>query len=219
MSKAGQVTVTMFLTLDGVAQGPGAPDEDRGGGFDQGGWVVPYLDDEMLGIVNDVVGRAEALLLGRKTYESFASHWPLVTDPADTIAAALNRMPKYVVSRTLNRLEWKGSALLRGDLAQEVAELKRRHGGEIQVHGSIELARALFAGDLVDACHLYTFPVVLGRGRRLFEPGAAPAALGLLGTRTTSQGLVVSSYRRVGKPAYGAYGLETVQTEGGSRAG
>lgn len=170
----------------------------------------------MLGIVNDLVGQAEAFLLGRKTYETFASHWPLVTDPSDRIAAALNGRPKYVASRTLDRVEWSGSSLIRGDLGRQVAELKRRHAGEIQVHGSIELARWLFAEDLVDACHLYTFPVVLGSGRRLFEPGAAPAALALLGTRTTSTGLVVSSYRRAGKPSYGAYGLETVGREGGA---
>jgi dihydrofolate reductase len=215
MSQAGHVTVTMFLSLDGVAQGPGSPDEDRGGGFEQGGWVVPYLDDDMLGIVTGIVGQASAFLLGRKTYQTFASHWPLVTDPADAVAAALNGRPKYVVSKTLDRADWRGATLLRGDPAKEIAQLKQMEG-EIQVHGSIELARWLFARELVDTCHLWTFPVVLGGGRRLFEPGAVPAALAHVATRATGRRVVVSSYRLAGRPSYGTYGLETVGQEGGA---
>ncbi|HEX6104238.1 MAG TPA: dihydrofolate reductase family protein [Gemmatimonadales bacterium] len=211
MSTAGKLTVTMFLTVDGVYQAPGAPDEDRDGGFQHGGWLVPYFDEDMGPIVDEAFGKASAFLLGGKTYRIFASHWPRVTDPADQVAAALNRLPKYVVSKTLAQPEWSPTTVIRGDVAKQVADLKRRHEGEIQVHGSGALARLLFAEDLVDECHLWTYPVVLGSGKRLFEPGARPAALRLIGTRTTSTGVVVHSYRRAGVPTYGAFGLETAE--------
>jgi dihydrofolate reductase len=209
MTTAGKLTLTTFLTLDGVAQAPGGPDEDRSGNFQHGGWLVPYLDDDMMQIVDSAFARADAFLLGRKTYEIFASYWPHMTDPKDVVAGALNRLPKYVVSRTLEKVEWQPSTLIRGDVAKQVADLKRRYPTEIQVHGSIELARTLFAEDLVDECHLWTYPVVLGSGKRLFEPGVTPAALTLVNTRTTGTGVVVNSYRRAGKPTYGSFDLET----------
>ena len=209
MPDPAKLTVTMFLTLDGVAQAPGGPDEDRSGGFAPGGWLVPYFGEDMGRIVDEAFGRASAFLLGRKTYEIFVQHWPRVTDPSDEVAAALNRLPKYVVSNTLQRADWEGTTVIRGDWAGQVAELKRRHGGEIQVHGSPQLARSLFDAELVDECHLWSFPVVVGGGKRLFEAGAAPIAMQLLRTRTTDSGVVVGSYRRVGKPTYGAFGLET----------
>jgi dihydrofolate reductase len=205
----GKLTATMFLTIDGVYQGPGAPHEDRDGGFEHGGWVVPYLDDDMIRIINDSFPRADAFLLGRRTYEIFASHWPRVTDEADPVASALNRLPKYVASRTLTRADWKGTTIVR-DALQAMADVKRRHAREIQIHGSGALVRALLATDLVDELTLWHYPVVLGSGKRLFGPEVTPTAFELVDTARTGKGVVVSRYRRVGKPTYGTFGLETV---------
>jgi dihydrofolate reductase len=208
MSTAGKLTLTTFLTLDGVMQAPGGPNEDTSGDFPHGGWLVPYFDDEMGQIVDRAFGRADAFLLGRKTYEIFANHWPRVTDPRDVVASTLNRQPKYVASRTLKHLEWHNSRLIQEDVAERVAGLKQEYRREIQVHGSGELAQTLLANDLVDEFHLWLFPVVLGSGKRLFSRGAIPASLALAGTRKTSTGVVVNSYQRVGKPAYGSFALD-----------
>ncbi|MGH7526990.1 MAG: dihydrofolate reductase family protein [Gemmatimonadales bacterium] len=204
----GKLTLTTFLSLDGVMQAPGGPDEDRSGNFQHGGWLVPYFAEDMGPIVDDAFAKADAFLLGRRTYEIFAAHWPRMTDPNDAVAAALNRLPKYVASRTLDKAEWHNSTLVRGDVVKQVAELKRRHEREIQVHGSGDLAQTLIANDLVDEYRLWTFPVVLGSGKRLFGSGAVPAALTLAATKVTSTGVVVSTYRQSGKPTYGSFALE-----------
>ncbi len=209
MTTAGRLTLTTFLTLDGVMQAPGAPTEDQSGDFRHGGWLVPYFDADMMRIVSEAFSRADAFVLGRKTYEIFAPHWPRVTDPEDAVAAALNRQPKYVASRTLKQVEWHNSTLIREDVARQVAELKWRYPREIQVHGSGDLAQTLLEHDLVDEFHLWLYPVLLGGGKRLFGRGTIPAALALAETRSTSSGVVVNSYRRIGKPAYGSFGLET----------
>jgi dihydrofolate reductase len=208
----GKLTLTTFLTLDGVMQAPGAPDEDRSGNFQHGGWLVPYFGDDMMRIVNDAFARADAFLLGRKTYEIFASHWPRVTDPDDLIAAALNRLPKYVVSKSLKNADWKGTTIIRSEVTRQIGELKSRYPREIQVHGSGNLAQTLFANDLVDEFHLWHYPVVLGSGKRLFGSGTVPAALSLFESRRTDSGVMVNSYRRAGKPTYGSFGLETETT-------
>ena len=208
MATAGRLTLTTFLTLDGVMQAPGGPDEDRSGNFKHGGWLVPYADADMGRIIDDTFAAVDAFLLGRKTYEIFAAHWPRVTDPSDPVATALNRLPKYVVSRTLDRAEWHNSTVIRGDIPKQVAELKRRHEREILVQGSSELIQTLLANDLVDEYRLLLFPVVLGSGKRLFGSGAVPAALRLVDTRATSTGVVVNTYRPSGKPAYGSFALE-----------
>jgi dihydrofolate reductase len=208
MANTGKLTLTTFLTLDGVIQAPGAPTEDPSGNFEHGGWLVPYADADMGRIVTDAFAAADAFLLGRKTYQIFAAHWPSVTDPADPVATALNRLPKYVASRTLAKAEWHNSTVIRGDIAREVAELKRKHPREIQVHGSGDLAQTLLTNDLVDEFRLWLYPVVLGSGKRLFGSGAVPAALELVTTNTTSTGVVVSTYRRAGKPAYGSFALD-----------
>jgi dihydrofolate reductase len=208
MASTGKLTLTTFLTLDGVMQAPGAPTEDPSGNFKHGGWLVPYADADMGQIVTKAFAEADAFLLGRKTYQIFAAHWPRVTDPADPVATALNRLPKYVASRTLAKAEWHNSTVIRGDIAREVAELKRRYAREIQVHGSGDLAQALLANDLVDELRLWLYPVVLGSGKRLFGSGAVPAALELVTTNTTSTGVVVNTYRRAGKPAYGSFALD-----------
>lgn len=199
------LTVTTFVTLDGVMQAPGGPDEDRDGGFEHGGWVMPYFDEEGGRFMAEVFATADAFLLGRRTWEIFAGYWPKVTDPADPIAGPLNRLPKHVASRTLERVSWQGSSLVR-DAASEVAALKARYARELQVHGSGGLVQTLLAHDLVDTLRLLVFPVALGTGKRLFGKGTAPAAFALAGSRTTPAGVAVHTYRRAGKPAYGTVG-------------
>ncbi|MEU2182640.1 dihydrofolate reductase family protein [Streptomyces thermolilacinus] len=200
-----QLTLTTFLSLDGVMQAPGGPDEDRSDGFDRGGWVVPYADDDMGRFMNEVFDRADAFLLGRRTYEIFASYWPKVTDPDDPIAGPLNNLPKHVVSRTLRTVEWNNSHLVEGDLGEVVARLKEGPGREVQVHGSARLAQGLIAHGLVDALNLLVFPVFLGKGRRLFPDGGVPTAYELTGHRTTSTGATIQTYRPTGPAEFGAF--------------
>jgi dihydrofolate reductase len=202
-----ELTITTFLTLDGVMQAPGGPSEDTSGAFVHGGWLVPYADADMGTFMLEVFAKADAFLLGRGTYEIFAAHWPRVTDAADPVATALNALPKYVASKTLERADWQGTTVIR-DVLGEVARLKQHYTREIQVHGSPGLAQTLLANDLVDVYHLLHFPVVLGQGKRLFGAGTVPAALKLTATQTTSAGVVISSYQRAGRPAYGSFALD-----------
>jgi dihydrofolate reductase len=203
-----KLMVTTFVSLDGVMQAPGGADEDREGGFEHGGWAVPHIDQLVIERMTEVTGRAGALLLGRRTYEEFAATWPLA-GADDPIGAKLNRMPKYVASRTLDTVSWSGSTLLTGDAAEAVGELKQGDGGEIQVHGSGGLIQTLIAHDLVDEFHLLVFPVLLGSGKRLFAEGTIPAGLELVGGTTLGTGVFVGTYARRGKVEYGAMGPET----------
>jgi dihydrofolate reductase len=199
-----RLTMTMFVSLDGVVQAPGGPQEDVSGGFQHGGWLVPYFDQAFGEFMTSVFTRPIAFLLGRGTYQIFAGHWPKVTDPDDLVARKLNGLPKYVASRTLTSVDWGGSSLVR-DVPVEVAALKRTLGdGELQVHGSPGLAQTLWKHGLVDELNLLTFPVVLGSGKRLFEGGAAPAAFELTSSQVSSTGVVLSRRRLVGRPSYGA---------------
>jgi dihydrofolate reductase len=200
-----RLAVTTFVTLDGVMQAPGGPDEDRSGNFEHGGWVVPHFDDETGAYMVEVFDRAGSFLLGRKTYEIFAGYWPNVTDENDPIASGLNSLPKFVASRSLERADWEGSTVIR-DVSAEVAALKEQPGGELQVHGSGDLIQSLIERDLVDAYNVLTFPVVLGTGKRLFPEGVPPRALKLTESRTTPNGVVISSYERAGEPTYGTVG-------------
>ncbi|MET7290980.1 dihydrofolate reductase family protein [Streptomyces griseoloalbus] len=203
----GKLVVTTFVTLDGVYQAPGGPQEDTRDGFDQGGWSVPYGDEDFGRFVDEVFSRVGAFLLGRRTYDIFAGYWPKVTDPADPVAGKLNALPKYVASGTLTDPEWAGTTVIGGDLAQEVTALKERTEGELQVHGSGALVQSLFALDLVDTLHLLTFPVVLGAGRRLFAEGSPPTAFRHAGGRITAAGVSVQTYDFAGRPEYGSYEL------------
>jgi dihydrofolate reductase len=206
-----RLTLTTFVTLDGVMQAPGGPDEDRTDGFEQGGWLVPYADDDMGQAMTGFFDEADGFLLGRRTYEIFAGFWPKVTDPNDPIASRLNSLPKYVPTRTLEEASWAGTTLLKGDLAEEIAELKAKPGRELQVHGSGNLAQALMQHGLVDEYRLLTYPVILGAGRRLFGDGAKPAALRFVDHRTTSAGVSIDVYQPVGEPTYGSFGLDEEQ--------
>ena len=198
-----KLVVGTFLSLDGVMQAPGGPNEDRDGGFQHGGWLVPYFDEKLVDIMTEWTTRAGAFLLGRKTYDIFAGSWPNSTDPADKIAVALNTRPKFVASRSLAKVEWHNSFLLKGDVPGEVAKLKAQDGGEIQVHGSGNLLQTLLKHDLIDTLRLWHFPVVIGTGKRLFGEGAIPASFRLVDTLLATTGAVLHVYERAGALRYG----------------
>jgi dihydrofolate reductase len=202
-----KLVVGTFLTVDGVMQAPGGPEEDREGGFEHGGWSVNYWDEVMGGLIVESTLQADALLLGRKTYDIFAAHWPHVGDH-DPIAAKLNSMPKYVASRTLDEVTWNNSTLIKGDVAGAVAALKEEAGGEIQVTGSGDLIQTLIGHDLIDEYRLWVFPVVLGEGKRLFAGGAVPAALKLVDTKTSSTGVAIHTYVRAGAVQFGSFEVD-----------
>jgi dihydrofolate reductase len=200
-----KLVVGTFVTVDGVMQAPGGPDEDREGGFEHGGWLVPHFDDELGVFMDGLIGRADALLLGRKTYEIFAGWWPNQPDD-DPMAAKLNGVPKYVASRTLTSADWANTTLLEGDAGGAVAKLKDELDGELHVSGSGDLIQTLLRDDLVDELQLIVFPVLLGTGKRLFGDGTIPTGLELVESRTTPAGVALQTYRRTGKPEYGTVG-------------
>jgi dihydrofolate reductase len=202
-----RLTLHTFLTLDGVMQAPGGPDEDTDGRFGHGGWSFPYGDQDFGAAMSGWFDQADAFLLGRRTYQIFAGHWPRVTDPGDPIASKLNTLPKYVASTTLDAVPWPGSSLLGGDVAAEVAKLKERPGRELQVHGSGQLAQTLIEHDLVDEYRLLIFPVHLGSGKKLFRDGARAAALRLVSATTTGAGVIMAVYQPDGPARYGSYAL------------
>lgn len=199
-----ELSVNTFMSLDGVMQGPGGPHEDPTGGFALGGWSATQWDDVM-GELQDRRVNAEPtdLLLGRRTYEIFAAHWPYVEDET---AASLNAATKFVVSRTLQDPTWDRTEVLR-DL-DAVAELKQTDGPDLLVHGSSVLLQSLFAADLVDDLWVWTYPVVLGRGKRLFEGGAQPGAWDLVEVTPSTTGVIVGHYRRAGEVPIGDFQLE-----------
>jgi dihydrofolate reductase len=201
-----KLTVTTFLSLDGVMQAPGGPNEDDSDAFNQGGWLVPYADQDLRNLVVGFFEAADGFLLGRRTFEIFASYWPRNTDENDPVATRLNSLPKYVASRTLNGAEWNNSTIIR-DVVAEVTRLKQQPGRELQVHGSGQLAQTLLDNDLVDEYRLFLYPVVLGQGKRLFAEGSAPTAMRRVDTKHTGAGVVVSTYQPTGKPEYGSFPL------------
>ena len=201
-----KLTSTMFLSVDGVYQGPGGPTEDTSGGFERGGWLVPHFDEATGAFMNDVFGRVDAFLLGRRTYDIFAAYWPTAADPGDPTANKLNALPKYVVSTTLRDPTWEHTTVVGGDVVDAVRELKGRPGNELQVHGSGMLVRSLFENDLLDELNLLVFPVIVGAGRRLFPEHGIATGLVLDGSRTTPSGVAISVYRPVGRPGFGTVG-------------
>ncbi|CCK26443.1 riboflavin biosynthesis protein RibD domain-containing protein [Streptomyces davaonensis JCM 4913] len=203
----GKLVSTIFVTLDGVYQAPGGREEDSRGGFEHGGWVFPYDDEDFGRFISGVFDRAGAFLLGRRTYDIFSSYWPKVTDPEDPVASRLNSLPKYVASTTLTDPDWAGTTVIDGDLAKEVTALKERTDGELQIHGSGALVHSLLGTGVLDTLHLLTFPVVLGTGHRLFPEGTTPTAFRNTGGSVTSKGVSIQSYDLAGKPEYGTFGL------------
>jgi dihydrofolate reductase len=202
--------INTFLTLDGVMQAPGGPEEDTTGGFTQGGWSVNYWDDVMGQQMDQRLSRPSDLLLGRKTYEIFAAHWPFVPADSDDASAAqvLNSAKKYVASRTLDNVEWNNSTLLVGDVADQIAKLKQQSGPEIQVHGSGNLIQTLLKHDLIDEYHLWVFPVLVGRGKRLFAEGTIPGGMKLTNSITATTGVIIATYERAGALERGSFALE-----------
>jgi dihydrofolate reductase len=192
-----KVIVSEFVSLDGVMQAPGHLDEDRDGGFEQGGWQVPYFDDVMGSAVDKGLRTAGGLLLGRRTYEHFAGYWP--TAPEDQEPELMNDLPKFVASTSLEEpLAWSNSTLLKGDVAVEVAKLKDRSGGDLFVLGSGELAQSLMRDNLVDEYRLMVHPLVIGSGKRLFRDGDSRKPLRLVDSTTTGTGVLLLTYRPEG---------------------
>lgn len=201
--------INTFLTLDGVMQAPGGPEEDTTGGFTQGGWSVNYWDDVMGQHMDERVSRPFDLLLGRKTYEIFAAYWPYVTDSSQaSMAQVLNRAKKYVASTTLDRVDWHNSTLLIGDVAEQIAKLKQQAGPEIQVHGSGNLIQTLLKHNLIDEYHLWIFPVLVGNGKRLFADGTVPGGLKLAHSITSTTGVLIARYEPAGALETGSFALE-----------
>jgi dihydrofolate reductase len=201
-----KLTTTTNLTVDGVMQGLGGADEDRRGGFERGGWVTPYADDDTMGFLNEVYGRADAFLFGRRTYEIFAGSWGTWDDPGDSpIWTALNTRPKYVASTTSFDPGWANTTVLSGDVETAVRDLKAKPGGALEVHGSGVLVRWLLDHELVDEINLLTYPVIVGQGTRLFPDAGNDIALVLVGAqRVTPSGVTIQTYRPAGRPQYGS---------------
>ncbi|MEN3358489.1 MAG: hypothetical protein V7637_2471 [Mycobacteriales bacterium] len=198
------LVVNMFLTLDGVMQAPGGPEEDGSGGFTHGGWSVNYWDERMGEVMAEAMSRPFDLVLGRRTYDIFAGYWPQATEPG---ARPLNEATKYVASRGRPKLEWARSVLIAGDAAEGVAALKREDGSELQVHGSGNLIQTLARHNLVDRYRLWVFPVVIGSGRRLFAEGTVPAGLRLLDSTVSTTGVVIGTYEPAGELTTGSFPL------------
>ena len=201
-----KLTTITHVSLDGVMQGLGGQDEDRSGGFERGGWAIPLFDGEAEASLVEAIGRADAFLFGRKTYDIFAGSWGTGSWGANQgnnpISVAFNTKPKYVASSTLTEPEWDGTTVLSGDVAAAVAELKAKPGGELQVHGSGALVRGLLENDLVDEVNLYTYPVVIGQGTRLFPDPGPDRAFELIESQTTPGGVITQVYRPAGRPEY-----------------
>src|SRR5436309_1701060 len=206
----GKLFVSEFVTLDGVMQAPGGPKEDVEGGFKHGGWQALYLDEESGNLITQDIGRMDALLLGRKTYEIFAAYWPTATSNKE-IADKLNSAPKFVASRSRRKLEWNNSTLIQGDLPHEVARIKQKHG-QVHVIGSGNLVQTLLRHDLIDRFNLWVYPLLLGTGKRLFGDGTVPAGLRLTNSQAFPKGAILLMYERAGKPRYGDLSVESERT-------
>jgi dihydrofolate reductase len=200
-----KIIATAFVSLDGVMQAPGGPEEDPTGGFALGGWTFPYFDQALGAAMGEIFGRPFDLLLGRKTYDIFAAHWPHVSDPNDPIAGLFNRVTKYVASRGKPKLTWQNSQLLGADIAASLKKLKSEDGPDLLVQGSSDLLQTLWKHGLIDELTVLIFPVVLARGKRLFGEGAIPAALTLVKSQSYPTGVVVARYQPAGGVKTGSF--------------
>ena len=201
-----QLLLTTFLSLDGVMQAPGGPGEDDDNGFTHGGWTVNYWDERMGEVMDAAMGKPFDLVLGRKTYDIFAAHWPNASEEAG--AKPLNEATKYVASRGRPALSWERSELLEGDVVDAVTALKQQDGPELQVHGSGNLAQTLIRAGLVDRYRLWVFPVLLGAGKRLFADGTVPAGLTLVDSVVSTTGVVIGTYEPAGELVTGTFALD-----------
>ena len=202
-----KLVVLSFITLDGVMQAPGGPEEDPTGGFTHGGWSVGYWDDFLGNVMAEQMSEPFDLLLGRKTYEIFAAHWPYVKGD-DPFAARINNAKKYVVSKTLSVVDWSNATLIKGDVVSEIKKLKEQNGPELQVHGSGDLIQMLLKHDLIDEFRLKIYPVALGKGKRLFAEGTIPASFKLLDSKISTNGVIIATYERAGEVKTGSFALE-----------
>lgn len=196
-----KIIVLTFVSLDGVMQAPGGPEEDGSGNFKYGGWTVPYFDDSLGKVMGEQMGHPFDLLLGRKTFEIFAAYWPQHEDEG----AGINNATKYVASNTLSSHAWKKSVFLRDDVVKEIKKLKQQDGPELQVHGSSNLIQTLLAHDLVDEFWLKIFPVSLGVGKRLFDKGTIPAAFKLVESKSSPSGVIIANFTRAGEVKTGSF--------------
>jgi dihydrofolate reductase len=201
-----RLIVSTFLTLDGVMQAPGGPDEDNSGGFAHGGWSVNYWDEQMGQVMGEAMSKPFELVLGRKTYDIFAAYWPHATEDAG--AKPLNDATKYVASRSQPTLGWSNSVLVEGDAAEGVAALKKQDGPELQVHGSGNLIQTLLRHKLVDEYRLWVFPLVIGSGKRLFSEGTIPSGLKLVDSKVSTTGVVIGTYEPAGEIVTGSFALD-----------
>jgi dihydrofolate reductase len=196
-----KIIVTEFVTLDGVVQAPGGPTEDTSGGFKHGGWTVPYFDDFSGNVMGEQMKQPFNLLLGRKTFEIFASYWPQHEDQWQGINDAV----KYVVSNTMDKHEWKNSVFIKGDVVEEIKKLKSQDGPDLKVWGSGNLVQTLLNHDLVDELWLKIFPITLGMGKRLFAEGTIPAAFKLTDSKVSPSGVIIANYERAGEVKTGSF--------------
>ena len=201
-----KLIVSTYLTLDGVMQAPGGPGEDDSGGFKHGGWSVNDWDDLMGQVMGEVMSMPFDLVLGRKTYDIFAAHWPHASEEAG--AKPLNDATKYVASRSRPTLEWSNSVLIEGDAAEGIAALKKEDGPELQVHGSGNLIQTLLGNNLVDQYRLWVFPLVIGSGKRLFSEGTIPSGLKLVDSKVSTTGVVIGTYEPAGEIVTGSFALD-----------
>lgn len=201
-----KLTINTFKTLDGVMQAPGGPEEDTDGGFKYGGWSFHYWDELMGKIMDERMSKPFELLLGRRTYEIFAAHWPHIkNDPA---ADKLNSVKKYVISRILTRAEWNNSYVIKKDVVSEIRKLKEQEGPEIQVHGSSNLIQTLLKNHLIDEYHIWTFPVTIGKGKRLFDEGAVPSNMKLVNSNVSGTGVIIAVYEPGEELKTGSFALD-----------
>lgn len=200
-----KIIVLTFITLDGVMQAPGGPEEDTSGGFKYGGWTFPYFDEFSGKLMGEQMGGSFDLLLGRKTYDIFASYWPNQDEKKNPAAAPLNRAKKYVASHEAFKPTWKDSIVLSGDVAEAVRKLKAGSGPDLQVHGSGNFVQTLLKNDLVDELWLKIFPITLGMGKRLFAEGTIPAEFTLTESKISPKGIIFANYKRAGKVKTGTF--------------